>query len=191
MLGNPEQKKLLNLARKSIEYYSLYRDFLVPDDKEFDKPVYQDELGVFVTLFEKKQLRGCIGNIYGVEPLYISVLRNAVNAGFYDPRFYPLEPNEINQIDIEISILSKPKELRYQDVQELVEILLTTKPGVVIKKVGYSAIFLPQVWEDITEPVEFLEHLCRKASLNKDCWKSNEIKILTYTVESFKESQYA
>jgi AmmeMemoRadiSam system protein A len=187
MLTKEQQKKLLNLARKAIEHYMFYHEFYIPNESEFQEKVFHEVHGVFVTLTEDDKLRGCIGNIEGVEPLYISVAHNAVNAAFYDPRFYPLEPNEIDLIKIEISILSSPKEFKYSSPRELVNMLEKGKPGVILSKTGTSATFLPQVWEQISSSKEFLSHLCLKAGLSESCWQDNDVKIKTYTVNSFEE----
>ena len=187
MLNKEKQKKLLQLARKSIEHYLYTREFYIPEEEDFADDELQLVVGVFVTLTEGGRLRGCIGNIEGVEPLYIAVARNAVNAGFYDPRFYPLEPSELDKIKIEISILSKPKKLEYSSQAELIQLLQENKPGIILKQGTRSATFLPQVWEQVANPEEFLSHLCLKAGLVESCWKDSNTEILYYTVESFEE----
>lgn len=120
--------------------------------------------GVFVTIKKKGMLRGCIGNIYPLEDLYIATYNNAIHAAVHDPRFPPLTKNELKDIDIEISVLSIPKEAKIDEI-------IPQKHGVIIYGMGRSATFLPQVWEELRTKEEFLSHLCLKAGLPIDYWK--------------------
>ena len=86
-LTQQHKTKLLKLAREAINHYMFNRQFLEPSENEFQDEVFQQVVGNFVTINKDSQLRGCIGNIEGVEPLFQGVVKNAVNAGFYDPRF--------------------------------------------------------------------------------------------------------
>jgi AmmeMemoRadiSam system protein A len=148
---------------------------------------YHPHCGTFVTLKVKGQLRGCIGNLSPTEPLKEGVRRNAINAAFQDPRFPPLEQKELEQIEIEVSILSEPQTLRYKDSTELLTKLRVNIDGVIIRKGHAGATFLPQVWEQLQKPEDFLSHLCMKAGLSSDAWRHEKLEVQTYQVQSFEE----
>jgi len=145
--------------------------------------------GTFVTLKIRGQLRGCIGNLTSGESVLDGVRHNAVNAAFRDPRFSPLSKDELNRTEIEVSILSEPKPLDYRDGQDLIEKLRAHVDGVILRKGNASATFLPQVWEQLPAPEDFLSHLCKKAGLPSDAWKGSELEVLTYQVQYFEEKQ--
>lgn len=149
---------------------------------------YRTYCGTFVTLRINDQLRGCIGNLTANEPLSEGVRRNAVNAAFHDPRFPPLTRKELEKVDIEVSILTEPQPLEYVDGDDLLTRLRVDIDGVIIRKGHASATFLPQVWEQLPDPEEFLEHLCMKAGLSSDAWRENKLEVLTYQVQYFEES---
>jgi len=143
--------------------------------------------GTFVTLKIQGQLRGCIGNLSASESVVEGVRRNAINAAFHDPRFSPLSKDELGRTEIEISILSEPQPLEYRDAQDLIEKLRVNVDGVIIRKGHASATFLPQVWEQLPKPVDFLTHLCLKAGLSSDAWRRSELEVLIYQVQYFEE----
>ena len=113
--------------------------------------VLGEKMGVFVTLEIGGRLRGCIGHIVGFEPLEKGVTDNAVSAAFEDPRFDPLSRKEFAQIEIEISVLSAPKELKYDSPEDLKEKLRVGVDGVVLSKRWAKATYLPQVWEELSD----------------------------------------
>jgi AmmeMemoRadiSam system protein A len=115
------------------------------------------------------------------------VKRNAVNAAFHDPRFPSLSAAELERTEIEVSILTEPLPLEYRDWRDLVQKLRVNADGVIIRKGHTSATFLPQVWEQLPQPEDFLAHLCLKAGLLRDAWKSSELEVLTYQVQYFEE----
>jgi AmmeMemoRadiSam system protein A len=144
--------------------------------------------GTFVTLKIKGQLRGCIGNLTSTETVLDGVKRNAINAALHDPRFSPLSKDELKRTQVEVSILSEPQPLAYRDGQDLIKKLRPQVDGVIIRKDHASATFLPQVWEQLPGPEDFLTHLCMKAGLPSDSWKNSELEVLTYQVQYFEES---
>jgi AmmeMemoRadiSam system protein A len=143
------------------------------------------EKGSFVTLLKNGELRGCIGNYIGYEPLYINVARNAVNAGFFDSRFQPLKVYELGSIVIEISVLEFPTELAFNGIVDLLKKLTDLKSGVILTYKDKSALFLPQVWESVTDAEEFLNLLALKAGLEQDIWKIEPVKIEIFSAEIF------
>ncbi len=179
---NEEQKgKLLAIARKSLEKY------LTNEEKpafEVSDPALQSKLGVFVTLNKNDQLRGCMGNFSPDTPLWQTVQEQTITAASKDPRFPAVEPEELEDIEIEISVLSKPKEIdNWQNIK-------LGKHGVLVRKGNRSGTYLPQVgtehqWDGVEE---FLSHLClNKAGLNPKCYLDKDTDLLTYTADVFSE----
>ena len=181
---------LVRLARKTITEKLTGK---APDSDELIPALQDEELrlhcGTFVTLKISGQLRGCIGNLTSTQSVVDGVKHNAINAAFHDPRFSPLSRSELDRTAIEISILSEPQPLEYQDGRDLAEKLRVNVDGVIIRKGHSSATFLPQVWEQLPRPEDFLGHLCMKAGLPSDAWKNSELEVLTYQVQHFEEKQ--
>jgi hypothetical protein len=168
-----EKKELLALARNAITGY--VTNGKVPE-VEIRNPKYKTDGAVFVTIKEKGSLRGCIGHIQAVMPLYQSIIKNAVAACSSDPRFPPMKKEELKDMDIEISILSPFVPLK--DVKDI----QVGKHGLYIMKGMQSGLLLPQVATEFGwSRDEFLEHLCMKAGLSKDAWK--DAQLFTFTAE--------
>ena len=143
------------------------------------------EEGAFVTIHKNGNLRGCIGNIIGRKPLYQTVLDMAISSSTQDPRFPPVTVDELDDIDVEVSVLSKPKVITNID-----EIQLGVHGVIVSQGPSHSGVFLPQVADDTQwTKEEFLSHLCsQKANLPADAWKDPKTKIEIFTAEVFSES---
>lgn len=180
MLDSGQKKKLLNIARKTIESY--IREEKIPEFKEEDPDLSQQE-GAFVTLRKKGELRGCIGNIIGTQPLWQTVRDMAIESSTKDPRFEAVSPAELKDIKIEISVLSKPKR-----VEDINEIKMGTH-GVIVKSGFNSGVFLPQVaTETGWSREEFLSNLCaHKAGLPADAWKDKKTELYIFTAQVFEE----
>lgn len=184
---SPSQKKfLLQLARKTLCEVTASRPMPKIDPAEVDSAL-QVPYGCFVTLKKGGELRGCIGNILPDKPLYEAVIENARNAALYDFRFPPVTPSEVPEIKIEISVLSKPEKLQYNSPEELLRKLQPHKHGVVLRIGSRVATFLPQVWEQLPDPVEFLSRLSMKAGCPPDAWKGKDTTVEVYTVTAFEE----
>lgn len=183
-LNTEDRKLLLDLAKNAIESKLKGHKFEIP--KNIPSKL-KEKRGAFVTLTINGQLRGCIGHILPVQELYKDVIENARAAAFDDPRFPPLKKEELPNLKIEISILDLPKKLEYESPQMLIDYLNKNKPGVILKKGPYQATFLPQVWEELPNPEDFLTHLCLKAGLPADEWTYGT-EIETYKVEKIKEA---
>ena len=152
-----------------------------------ENPIFDKHLGVFITLHLKGVLRGCIGSLESMETVKDGVITNAISAAFHDPRFPELTEDEFHDIDLEVSILSEPIPLEYSTSQDLLSKLEPGIHGVIIKKGGRRATFLPQVWEQLPEKGMFLSNLCRKAGLADKEWDKKTLDIMTYTVQYFEE----
>ncbi len=142
----------------------------------------------FVTLTRSGALRGCIGALQAAMPLALDVQEHALAAATEDYRFMPVQPEEVDEIEIEVSVLSDPSPLEYSSGQELLTRLRPGIDGVILSSGLRRATFLPQVWDKVTDPAMFLSMLCEKAGLPSDEWQSGRLQVSTYQVESFHET---
>lgn len=147
----------------------------------------QAKRGTFVTLKKHGQLRGCIGCLTAVDSIVEGVKRNALHAAFDDCRFGPLEKNELAAIEVEVSILTEPRPLAWASAEDLLRRLQAGVDGVIVRKGAQSATFLPQVWEQLPRPEDFLSCLCRKAGLPAEAWRSGDLEVFVYRVQYFAE----
>jgi len=141
----------------------------------------------FVTLTRQGDLRGCIGTLEAHRPLGLDVRENAVAAAFRDPRFMPLSRAEFDGIRVEVSVLSPHEALAVGTEKDALAVLRPGIDGVVFEYGHFRSTFLPQVWEQLPDPAEFLAHLKRKAGLSMDFW-SESVRLSRYTVSKWKES---
>ena len=181
---------LLKLARQSISKKLGLQIDKVEDrtlSQGLEDAAFNIRTGTFVTLHIGGQLRGCIGSLTGAETVREGVKNNAVSAAFHDSRFRPLTADEYEKIDIEISILSKPQPLAYGDSHDLLAKLRPQVDGVTIRMGHRGATFLPQVWEQLPRPEDFLTRLCMKAGLSGDIWRREKLEVETYQVQHFNE----
>ena len=181
--------RLLKLVRDAIGQRLGVVDKVDQEGLE-DEPLGQ-ELATFVTLKIEGKLRGCIGNLEPAGPLLGTLAQNGRHAAFNDHRFSPLSVEEFERVEIDISILSEPVQLDYTDGDELLTKLRPGIDGVIVEKGKARATFLPQVWQQLPEPTQFMEHLCRKAGLSPSAWRESDMKIYLYQVQSFKEERHA
>jgi len=177
-----EKECLLFLAKKSIAagFSNPPARFFIAEKKLAGENL-KKKAACFVTLTIGGNLRGCIGNLLPVQSLYKDVMENARAAAFSDYRFFPLAKQEYESVKVEISVLSELRKFKYQTKNELLEYLGKNKSGVVLRKEKLAATFLPQVWEEIERPEEFLNQLCQKAGMASGEWK-NGIEIEIYEV---------
>ena len=184
-LTEEEGRYLLRVARKTIEKALFKQEGEIEKGPASEK--YQERRGTFVTLTINGNLRGCIGHIIPDESLIEGIRVNAINAAFRDPRFPPLNKKEWPHIKIEISILTEPKQLAYENADDLLAKLRPGVDGVILKKDYRQSTFLPQVWEQLPDKEEFLTHLCLKGGMNAYAWKKEKIEVSTYQVQAFEE----
>ena len=182
LLNVSQKRRLLEIAKSSIEHY--IKTGKRASFQESDR-VLNDEMGAFVTLHKDSRLRGCIGNIIGKGPLYITVADMAVESAVNDPRFTPLKQEELEDIDIEISVLSPLKKI--DDPEKIV----MGKHGVLVKSGFQSGVYLPQVaTETGWSRDEFMDSLCmHKAGIPKDSWRSGGCDIYIFSAEVFSEDK--
>lgn len=179
-LSESEQRYLLALARQAIETYLKSNEILSPPAPPETTLVAPQ--GAFVTLTKNHRLRGCIGMTMPIAPLYLTVIECAISAALRDPRFTPLEPHELAQTRIEISVLSPF--FVVGDPQHIE----VGKHGLMISKEPYRGLLLPQVATEYHwNREQFLEQTCIKAGLPRDAWRSPAVKIEAFTALVFSE----
>lgn len=181
MLTHVHRKTLLQIARESI---ATVLDGAHPalDKYEIDD-VLRRPAGAFVTLNDRHgELRGCIGSIKPVAALYRAVSMSAVNAAFRDPRFYPVERDELGTLHVEISVMGPIEVIgSFEDI-------VVGRDGLIVSRGAFAGLLLPQVateygWDRDT----FLAHTCLKAGLPKDAWRSKDTRIERFSAEVFGE----
>jgi len=179
-LSEDEKATLLRIAKSSVE--AAVRG--APQKTE--TPPYErlhEKRGAFVTLKKQGQLRGCIGYVLPVKPLYQAVSDVAVSAALRDPRFPPVTPEELNELEYEISVLTVPRKIKN------IEEIIPGRHGLIIKRGYFEGLLLPQVateygWDRET----FLKHTCLKAGLEPDCYLHPDTEIYVFEAEVFNEA---
>ena len=184
-LTEKDGKDIIALARKSIS--DCFKNRNSEASSELKKK-FSEKQGVFVTLNKNGELRGCIGFPEPVLPLHKAVIEAAKSAAFSDPRFPILSENELSQITIELSVLTVPELIKVNTAKDYLKKITVGEDGLIIKSGFGSGLLLPQVaveWGWNAE--EFLMNTCRKACLNKDCWKDLSNRIYKFQAQIFKE----
>jgi AmmeMemoRadiSam system protein A len=185
-LTDGEKQILLHLAREAVEHAA--RGKIPPPIESESLTANLREKGAsFVTLTVHGNLRGCIGALEAYQPLAEDVREHAVSAAMDDPRFPPVSEAELDRIHIEVSRLTPPKELQYANSADLLQKLRPHVDGVILRHGFRKATFLPQVWEKIPDPQEFLEQLCYKMGERGNAWRDAKLQVFTYQVEEFHE----
>jgi AmmeMemoRadiSam system protein A len=180
-------KVLLQIAKSSIlsqfdSSYKIDREKLI---RNF--PYLTKNGATFVTLHHGNKLRGCIGSIIAHQSLLDDIIANARSAAFRDPRFQALSENEFSQLKVEVSVLTEPELLEYENYSDLLTKVTPKVDGLILKHGGYQGTFLPQVWEELTVPQKFLEHLSYKAGANPSIYEQHPI-IYRYRVDAIEEN---
>jgi hypothetical protein len=183
MLDTALRQQLLQVARDSIAH-GLRHGRPLPVDIDAYAETLRVPRATFVTLQEDGELRGCIGSLEAHRPLVADIADNAFNAAFRDPRFLPLRAEDLDRLDIHISVLSPPAPLHFRDEADLLTQLRPGVDGLVLSAPGHRGTFLPSVWESLSRPEDFLRQLKRKAGLAADFW-SPELRVERYTTEAF------
>jgi AmmeMemoRadiSam system protein A len=185
-LSVQEKNTLLRLAREAL-VLGVRGDPLPDLDIRSFTPKLVQPGATFVTLTKNQELRGCIGSLEAKRSLAEDVRIHAVAAALEDYRFPPVLENEVSMISIEISRLTTPTKVAFQNPDELISKIRPGIDGVIIKQGVRRATFLPQVWEKVPEIDNFLGMLCRKMGVSSNCWQSEGVDIFTYQVEKFTE----
>ncbi|MDD5253509.1 MAG: AmmeMemoRadiSam system protein A [Candidatus Nanoarchaeia archaeon] len=172
-------KQLIDIARKSIEFYF--------KGKELDTNLFKEKKGSFVTVYVKEELRGCIGLVLPYENLGKVIIDMARQAAFHDSRFKKITEKELKDLTIEISVLTVPDllEVRPERYKEKIKI---GKDGLIVGCQGFSGLLLPQVAKEHNwDSEEFLKQTCIKAGLLENTWKEKKCEVYTFQAQVFKE----
>jgi len=188
LLSEADKRQLLTLAREALEA-AVRRQPSPPVDEAALSAALLSVGCCFVTLTHRGNLRGCIGALQPMEPLFEDVRHHAVQAALEDYRFSPVTPAEITGLEIEISVLTEPQLLDYDDPEDLLHRLRPEVDGVVLREGLHRATFLPQVWEHFSDPQDFLGALCEKMGVPSDTWRRTKLRVQTYQVEKFTEEE--
>ena len=185
-LTTEEKDTLLQLARQALEM-GVRGQELPPLDLESMPPRLREDGVSFVTLTSDGNLRGCIGALEPSQPLADDVRKHAIDAALQDYRFPNVSPEELSQIEIEVSRLTIPIPLEYTAPEDLLKVLRPGVDGVLLRDGVRRATFLPQVWEKLPDPAEFLDNLCYKMGAESDLWRKKHLDVSIYQVEEFHE----
>ncbi|HTF15484.1 MAG TPA: AmmeMemoRadiSam system protein B [Burkholderiales bacterium] len=184
--GAEHGRKLLQIARASVgEALGLQAQAAA-----IDEPWLKESRATFVTLMQGEELRGCVGALEAQRPLAQDVAENARAAAFQDTRFKPLTPDEFERTDIEVSLLATPKQLLFEDHAGLIARLRPGVDGLILEEAGEGkrATFLPQVWEGLPDPEQFIAHLKQKAGIAPDT-DIRRCRVKRYTVLKWREAE--
>jgi hypothetical protein len=189
-LTQDEKRELLKLARSTIEEYLEKSDFSDTDPALLEKhSILQIPRGVFVTLKKDGQLRGCIGDIISPNPLHEGVQFCAIRSAFKDSRFSPVTLDELDNVIISISVLEFPSQVKVNNPLEYPSMLRPGKDGIIMVHKGKRSTYLPQVWDDIPNPIEFLSRLCLKQGSPANCWQDSQTILYRYGALEFGEEK--
>ncbi len=180
-LSADDLQRLVRVAEQSVAVAVLRGVADHPDIA--DHPAALRELrAAFVTLRRHGHLRGCIGTLAAAQPLVLAVADRARAAALDDPRFNPVQPHELDDLEVSVSVLTAPVPLAVDDFHALVAALRPGVDGIVVEAGQHRATFLPSVWEELTEPLQFLDALWHKAGLTPRTWPPG-IRISRYTAQ--------
>lgn len=186
MLSKEDGNYLIKIAKLAVETYLKKGEKInVPEDC----PEHlKEKLGVFVTLNENNNLRGCIGYPEPIDPLINATIDVAISAAVNDPRFPSLTEEELKYIDFEVTVLTKPMLLRVDNPSEYLNKITIGNDGLIVEKGFNKGLLLPQVATERNMDAEvFLSNTCMKAGLEAQCWLEKETKIYTFQGQIFKE----
>jgi len=184
-ISNDDGKELVKMARKAVERYLKNNSKI--NDLAFNSK-FNFESGVFVTINKRNALRGCIGYPIPVKKLADGLVDAAISAATQDPRFTPVDIDELDQIIFEVTVLTSPIEIIADHPNEYLSMIKVGRDGLIVENAYTSGLLLPQVPTEYGWNVkEFLEFACEKAGLDKDAWKDKTTKISIFEGVIFKE----
>ncbi|NOX61818.1 MAG: AmmeMemoRadiSam system protein A [Chloroflexi bacterium] len=185
-LTEEEAKALLQVAREALEAALKGNGAWHPDLKALP-PRLLEPGASFVTLTTRGALHGCIGSVAPSLPLALDVAKNAVSAALNDPRFPPLTFKELADTRIEVSVLSPMRPVNYRDLDDLATKVRPGLDGVLVERGWQRGLLLPQVWEKLPDPHEFLAHVALKAHAGIDIYQDPETKVYVFQVHRYEE----
>jgi AmmeMemoRadiSam system protein A len=187
MLNHEEEQMLLTVAREAI-IRAVHGDQAPEVDLSTLSQPLRETGASFVTLLSPGgELRGCIGTVEAYKPLAHDVQHNAVGSALRDPRFFPVGPDELDGLELELSILTPPQQLDFDGPEDLLTKIRPGEDGLIIRKGWHRATLLPSVWEKIPDPLQFMTTLCLKAGLRSDEWREPGMTVQVYQAVKIKE----
>jgi uncharacterized protein len=177
-LSADERRILLSTAREAIRRGCEGKPAR-PEGAPVPEGRLAERRATFVTLEKRGQLRGCIGMLEAVRPLLVDVAENARAAAFEDPRFPPVAPEELDDLDIYLSILTPPEEISFASEADLLRQIVPGEDGLILQEGPRRGTFLPSVWEQLPDRRAFLDHLKMKAGLPPGYW-SDTLRCFRY-----------
>jgi AmmeMemoRadiSam system protein A len=184
-----ERRCMLVLARAEL------RNILSGDPTEFGPELLPCRLwerrGCFVTLTREGMLRGCVGQFASAAPLHEAITHHVQQAALEDPRFPPVQPTELDFLRIEISVVTEPVHAQFSSAEELLQNLNPATDGVLMQIADRTAVFLPQVWSQVSQKEDFLQRLAVKAGLPSSGWRNPRASFSLFRAESFAEPEPA
>ncbi len=178
-----QRTQMLELARESIRYGLKHHEEMPVIESEY-APALRELRATFVTLRLRGKLQGCIGMLKASRPLARDVAHNAYAAAFEDPRGVSLTENDVEALDIHISILTPPESLNIASEEELLRVIRPGIDGLILEDGHHRGTLLPSVWENLPEPRAFVRHVKVKAGLPEEYWSAG-MKASRYQTESF------
>ena len=184
-LSDDDGEVLVKMARNSVTEY-LQNNTRI-NNEEFNSRFNIDS-GIFVTITKENSLRGCIGYPLPIKKLSNAVIDSAIAAATEDPRFSPINPNELNNLIFEITVLTPPIEINVEKYEDYLSIIKVGRDGLIVENKQFSGLLLPQVPKEYGWNIEeFLAHTSEKAGLEKNAWKDQDTKVSRFEGIIFKE----
>jgi len=184
-LSDDDGQVLVKMARNAVTEY-LQNNTRI-NNEEFNSRFNIDS-GIFVTITKENSLRGCIGYPLPIKKLSNAVIDSAIAAATEDPRFSPINPNELNNLIFEITVLTPPIEINVEKYEDYLSIIKIGRDGLIIENKQFSGLLLPQVPKEYGWDIEeFLAHTSEKAGLEKNAWKDQDTKVSRFEGIIFKE----
>jgi uncharacterized protein (TIGR00296 family) len=183
MLTPEEGRMAVRLARNAIERTLNHERIALAALP----PAFAEKRGVFVTIKRQGLLRGCIGLPYPIRPLGDAIVEAAVSAALQDPRFPPVSPGELDDLEVEVTVLTPPQPLGCPPEQRP-DCIEVGRHGLIVSGMGTGGLLLPQVAVEYAwTGMEFLDHTCAKAGLSPGCWRRSDVTVLTFEGQIFEE----
>ena len=184
-LSDDDGQVLVKMARNAVTEY-LQNNTRI-NNKEFNLRFNVDS-GIFVTINKENSLRGCIGYPLPIKKLSNAVIDSAIAAATEDPRFPPINPNELNNLIFEVTVLTPPIEINVEKYEDYFSVIKVGRDGLIVENKQYSGLLLPQVPKEYGWNIEeFLAHTSEKAGLEKNAWKDQDTKVSRFEGIIFKE----
>ncbi|QSA98313.1 AmmeMemoRadiSam system protein A [Methylococcus sp. EFPC2] len=188
-LPSSQQRFLMELARQSIRHGLEYGKPLAVNIAALPEDLAAPRAS-FVTLEKNGRLRGCIGSLQASRALALDIAENAYAAAFRDPRFQPVSAEEVDALEIHLSLLTAPEPMAFASEADLLAQITPEVDGLVLEDGVHRGTFLPSVWESLPDRTDFLRHLKQKAELPADYWSSS-LRVSRYRTEVVSEESAA